>query len=165
MIMAMKPPNKKTQIKSSTKTAAKTKKIDENKLIKEIEVLSPEKKEKIITSMIAQQHMFYSGPIPPASELSAYKKIATNIPNRIIAMAEKEQERQMFMSKQYDKYKTRGQLCALSTVLGAFLLAGFMTYMDHPWVGFGISFSAIASVALAFIYGKRSVEVESKKDN
>jgi uncharacterized membrane protein len=95
------------------------------------------------------------GPLPDPETLAHYGEILPDAPHRILCMAEKEQDRSIYMSQRFDAYKSRGQHYALIIVLAAFSLHAFLAYLGHEALGFVVSGSALLSVVGAFIYGER----------
>lgn len=120
------------------------------------QVVQHEQKTNIVASV--QQ---YSGPLPPASELAAYKKVMADAPERIIAMAEKEQNHR-------HNYDVRilnagriesllGQIFAFVIVL-AFLAASiYLAMNNHEWVAVTI-IGIIATLAAIFYLKKTPIE-------
>jgi uncharacterized membrane protein len=103
----------------------------------------------------------HAGPLPPAIELQRYKEIDPTFPSIIIDMAQKYQNHEMQMGKSYADFKKRGQNHALIVVISSFILTSFLAYIGQPLIGGIISFSSIATIAVAFIYGER---VSKNKD-
>ncbi len=118
-------------------------------IAKLLEQLPPEKREETIA--IARHTSLHIGPIPPASEMEEYAKVLKDAPDRILQMAEKEQERSIYMSKQFDAYKTRGQWFALLIVIAAFLLNAYLATIGHAALGTIISGTTLGSIIWAFI--------------
>jgi uncharacterized membrane protein len=105
----------------------------------------------------------YSGPLPVSSEFEKYESTLPGSANRILSMAEQEQQERF----NYQKYQQRQLDIATShihqerligMILGALLcfiliiIGGYLTYKDHDTVG-GIAIgSGISSVVGAFVY-------------
>ncbi len=128
-----------------------------------IDLVDEKEKRDFIVSKTSSL-MVHVGPLPPASELQAYKNIMIDAPEKIFAMAEKSQEHKMEKFRCYHQYKTRGQLFAFLIVMGSFALTGVLAYIGQPLIGGIISFASIASVALALIYGERKNSSTLKKE-
>lgn len=103
----------------------------------------------------------YSGPLPPASELAAYKKVMVDAPERIVAMAEKEQShRHNYDIRLLNAGRIEsllGQIFAFVIVL-AFLAASiYLTMNNHEWVAITI-IGIIAALATIFYLKKTPTE-------
>lgn len=122
----------------------------------EEQVVQHEQQTGIVTSV--QQ---YSGPLPPASELAAYKKVMVDAPERIVAMAEKEQShRHNYDIRLLNAGRIEsllGQIFAFVIVL-AFLAASiYLTMNNHEWVAITI-IGIIAALATIFYLKKTPTE-------
>lgn len=103
----------------------------------------------------------YSGPLPPASELAAYKKVMADAPERIVAMAEKEQShRHDYDIRMLNAGRIEGllgQIFAFVIVL-AFLAASiYLAMNNHEWVAVAIV-GIIATLAAIFYLRKTPTE-------
>jgi uncharacterized membrane protein len=125
---------------------------DTDSLIETIDELPPATKERVVSHVMAA---YYEGPIPPASELAKYQKILPDAPERILRMAEKEQDLKIHMNKRFDAYKTRGQIFALFCVAITAALAAYLAKLGYPALGSMIFGGTLATIVCAFIYGKR----------
>lgn len=119
-------------------------------------------------SIISHQQ-FYNGPIPNASELQRYEHIQTGFADRIISMAENEQQSRLKLNqdnsnKVYDierrniRVITRGQWLAFVT---AFIIVGVGVYLStigYATQGATVICTTLGAAIVAFISGK------SKKD-
>jgi uncharacterized membrane protein len=109
------------------------------------------------TAELTLEHKSYrSGPLPPPAELKEYDHVSPGLGERIVVMAEKEQDfrhadatrvRQM-----QEKILPRGQIfgfvLSLAIILGGILLIMF----DKPTSGFISILAGIATVAGPFFY-------------
>jgi uncharacterized membrane protein len=102
----------------------------------------------------------YSGPLPPSAELSGYNEIVPGAAERIILMAEKSQDHQIYMERTAIAAQKReslvGQIFALVISLSAFGTAVLMAVMGHPTVAGVIGGSTVVSLAVAFITGRKA---------
>ncbi len=136
---------------------------------KEPEVLPPEVKAEIQreVSIVAHQES-YSGPLPPASEFAKYNETLPGAAERILAMAEKEQDfRQKQMVKELEskhslqnsaihastEFMRRGQLIAAVLAALFFSAAAFLFVKEQYLLGTAILLG-IAGLAYVFISGK-----------
>ena len=97
----------------------------------------------------------FSGPLPPPSDLARYKEILPDAPDRILKMAEREQEHAFLLERRFLGYKSRGQVFAFFIVIASFLLNAYLATIGYPWRGLIISGFALAGIVGAFIYGRR----------
>ncbi len=98
----------------------------------------------------------FEGPLPPPADLKQYDEVSAGFAERIVQMAEKEQD---FRHRDTDRIRGiqrkiigRGQvfgfILSLAIILGGLLLI----LLDKPTSGF-ISMTGIATVAGPFFYG------------
>ncbi len=129
---------------------------DSNNHISSSETLSNPQNDRVMLS--ERSISIHSGPLPPASELSIYAALLPSAPDRILSMAEKQQNIHLEVIRNDYKYKSKGQLCAFGIVISSFALTACLAYVSEPLIGGIISFASIATVALAFIYGERTAK-------
>lgn len=123
----------------------------------EFEKLSPQQRNLVI-ERYEESSQIYEGPLPPASELIKYNEAHPDAANRIIAMAEKEQDARLtnttYMLREDAKTKKRGQymgfLIALIVLVGGMLLL----LQGRALEGFTTLVGAVATLVLIFISGK-----------
>lgn len=115
-------------------------------------------------------HQQYSGPIPPPSMLSDYDKVKVGFAERIVSMAEKEQEHRNVLeftaiNGAITKDK-RSQNYALCCVLFISMLCGTLIYTGHDSAGAFLGGSTLVGLTALFITGRRDVTKnnESEKD-
>jgi uncharacterized membrane protein len=96
-----------------------------------------------------------AGPLPPAEELAKYNLIIPNGADRIMAMAEKEQihrhEMESIDIKSAPSQIKRGQLSALSIVMGSLVLTGYLFYLGKDGYAIGVISWNFILIAAAFI--------------
>lgn len=138
--------------------------------IKEIEKitakLNPNERELILSVCKAQEVTFsqYLGPIPPPEMLQSYAAINSTFPERIIKMAEEQQQHRMFLEKQVipkrESLNSRGQIFAF--IIGIFGLScgTYCIIKGQPVAGVTIGGTIIVSLVTAFLYGKKKQEKE-----
>lgn len=107
------------------------------------------------SSVVAVQQATYSGPIPPPAAMEQYERIVPGAANRILAMAEREQEaRHEFMASER-RLRHRGQWIGALLVL---LLIGASVYFAY--VGLAVLAGTVMGVTLLgvatiFVLGKK----------
>jgi uncharacterized membrane protein len=99
-----------------------------------------------------------SGPIPPPEIIGGYEKVLVGSADRIIKMAEKEQNHRHLLQLRSQRHQAVitvfGQICAF--VLGLSGIAGgvFLLIHDKPITGFGVFFTSLASLIGLFFYNR-----------
>ena len=105
-------------------------------------------------------HQEYSGPIPPASELAKYNNIVPNAAERILVMAEKNQQHSMDIDHKVIYAKRAevrlGQVFAFLITIFAFGASIAAVVMGQPTVASVIGGATVVSLAVAFIKGRSS---------
>ena len=94
-------------------------------------VLLPEEREAIkdiVTIEVRRQMVSYEGPLPPSAEFGRYNEILPGAAERILAMAEREQEARLaaqkaVIDKEY-RLRRHGQIYALIITAAFMFLAG-----------------------------------------
>lgn len=132
----------------------------ETDIEKAVQVLKglPEDKQKILTrGMIAIQQS-YSGPLPPATEFKAYKAALGSAPERIMSMADKQQEHRITQEKKalsYDFVRTvLGQVFAfiLALVFGAGAI--YLGIHGYTKTAIALGCTTVISLAAFFVLNK-----------
>lgn len=104
---------------------------------------------------VAQHH---SGPLPPPVLLSGYDQIVPGAAERLIQMAEKDQEythdisRSALSAHRWEVHV--GQALAAATVFAAFGLAGYALHLGMETAAVGIGGATVVGLATAFIVGR-----------
>lgn len=97
-----------------------------------IEDLPDHQRRKAVEHLVQKTEIFV-GPIPSPSHLMEYEKIGTGFADRIIAMAEKEQNHNIEMNKEAQRLAARdskmGMIFSLITILST-LLAGTILILN-----------------------------------
>ena len=126
-------------------------------------VASNQKPSQQISTQIQQ----YSGPIPPAIELSKYKEILPTAPERILNMAEKDQSNSINIQQKIIEYthkeKRLGQILAFVSILLAFALGFYALNKNYPIIASIICGFTITSILAAYVLGKLFVGKSSKE--
>ncbi len=127
--------------------------------------LPTEQKTQQIYQMIQISQESFSGPIPHPKILQGYQELLPSAPERILSMAEKEQQHRIEMEK--EMLKQNGDNISLSNdankrstnkaffLVVLLIFAGvFLTLKGYPSIGIIIFSTTIISVAGIFIVGK-----------
>lgn len=123
------------------------------------QVLPPDEEEAIrkIVRVEVKQNIRYSGPLPQASEFRLYEETLEGTANRIIAMAEKEQDARIKSNNELIQaeiaLKKRGQIFAIVITI-IFCLLSLMLFLEKQFVAGTAVLAMIASLAYVFISGK-----------
>ena len=129
--------------------------------------LTPEearKIEKLIISRI-EVSQTHSGPIPHPVILAGYGKINKHFPNRVIEMAEKEQNSRHVFTEKFlnnDKlYTVLGIVFGFIIAMTAMIGGIYLTAIGKNVTGFSAIIGSLAALVAVFIMGKNS----GNKDN
>ncbi|OLU46600.1 hypothetical protein BO225_05365 [Dubosiella newyorkensis] len=123
----------------------------------EIDKLSPRQRNLVI-ERYEESSQIYEGPLPPASELIKYNEAHPDAADRIIAMAEKEQEARLvnatYMLREDAKTKKRGQF--MGFIIALIVLGGgmFLLSQGRALEGFTTLVGAAATLVFIFISGR-----------
>lgn len=90
----------------------------------------------------------YEGPIPPASELTNYDNVIPGLAERIVLMAEKEQESRLTEVKNEDCRKDR-----LIEIADAESKSAIKGQRRGQWMGWSISMACVASAIFSICIG------------
>ncbi len=124
---------------------------------------------KTALSVMMRQEVRRSGPLPMASEVAKYNKVIPNGAERIMVMAEKEQETNHFsvfkQLEQRDKELEqgnkninlvgRGQIFAFAIVCLFTALSAFIAYLGDTSTAGLLMGAGLVGIVTAFIYGKK----------
>lgn len=107
---------------------------------------------------------FRSGPLPAPEELAQYNSIIPNGADRILRMAEEQQQHRMYLEKyvvRSDSKRAWAGLCAGAVVALSILGASVWLIMTgHETAGTVIAGLDMASVAGTFVYGHHARQQE-----
>ena len=140
------------------------------KLKETLKGLNNNKKREILLSIyqFSIKESFHSGPIPDAESLKEYDETIPDGANRIMIMAEKQQEHRIsienkVISSQLNQSK-RGQSFGLIIAIIGIIAASFLGYNDKKTVGGIIGGGTVISLVAVFVTGKRK-QNKSLKDS
>ena len=123
-----------------------------------------EKKREIVTTFLRIEQTVelthHRGPLPPPEVLAKYNIAATNGADRIMLMAEKQQEHRFELEKttineqlsQSRRGQTFGFLIGLTAIAGSVTCIMF----GHEWSGALLGVGGVTGLVSVFVYGKSS---------
>lgn len=121
-----------------------------------------------MTLRVTQSH--HSGPLPSAETIIKYDAVIPNGADRIMIMAEKQQDHRMAMEKKAISSQLNqslvGQIFGFFLCLFALSLATYLGLNGHEAIGSVIGGTTILGLAGIFVLGKKdNPKPEDKKDN
>ena len=128
--------------------------------------LSHEESAQIVRAASHELHqqIMHSGPLPSPETLAGYEQVLPGAAERILHMAEQQQDHRQVIEKAVVFGNVRDQRLG---VVFAFLLgvAGIscgtaIILLGHPLGGFSVLLAALASLVTAFIYGRHEQRKE-----
>jgi uncharacterized membrane protein len=122
-----------------------------------------EKKQQILSTMMMVEQKFaithHSGPLPSPEVIEKYNSAITNGADRIMLMAEKQQEHRIELEKSTIKEQLlqsrRGQTFGLIIGITSILASVTCILLGHDWPGAVIGAGGITGLVSVFVYGKR----------
>lgn len=102
---------------------------------------------------VHQQHVIasYSGPLPPAREMQALAMIDPDFPERLIRMAEKEQD---FRHHYNMALGIRVQYLTVAVAFGGLTASVLIAFSGSTLASSAVAVSTIVTAALAGIFGR-----------
>jgi uncharacterized membrane protein len=118
---------------------------------------------------IIQELSHFSGPLPSPEHLFNYDKVAPGAANRIIDMAEKNQENRLYltriMAESDVKKSLRGQAFGFLIAVIAFTVATICAFLDQKEIGIASIGFSLVSIVSTFVLGRKSKDSrKAKKD-
>lgn len=101
----------------------------------------------------AVQTALYAGPIPPPKTLAQFKDVQPDAPERILALAERQQAHRQKLEALDAWRSIVGVFAGLAVVLAAFAFAWGLATLGQHGLGTATVIGAIASAAGVFVYG------------
>lgn len=125
--------------------------------------INPNKKKEILTAFTVVERSieqsFHSGPIPSPDTLEKYNAIIPNGADRIMRMAEKQQDHRIELEKtsitEHLLQSKRGQVFGLIIGMAAIIAGSSCILMGHEWPGAVIGTGGITGLVSVFVYGKQ----------
>lgn len=137
---------------------------------KVLESLTDEQREVIVGALYAvEESSSFRGPLPPPEMLKGYESILSGASERILAMAEKQQEHRMHIEKTIVERQTKqsgnGQIWGgiLTVLFGIITLV--LGYTEHDVLAGTIGTTTIISLVIVFVLHKIPEEDKKKKNN
>ena len=128
-----------------------------------LDAVPESKKEEVKEALMIIRSEMYSGPIPPPEALARYEEIQPGAADRILKMAEKQQEHRMALETkaiggQVDQSK-RGQLFGFILVFVCIAVAVFFS-LYFGMTAFAVTFLCVTMVSVVglFVTGKMAVQ-------
>ena len=114
--------------------------------------IDPEKRNVIVSAMVEMRQTF-SGPLPRPADFKAYKEVLSNAPERILLMAEKQQQHRIDSEERIIKADIResifGQVFAVLLVVLFLAAAVYLGINGHDWLA-GIVATLSATISTIF---------------
>lgn len=136
---------------------------------KVLESLPDDKRRVIVGALCAiEESSSFRGPLPPPELLKGYEEILPGASERILKMAEKQQEHRMHIEKTIVERQTKqsgyGQIWGglLATLFG--LIALFLGYKGHDVLAGIIGTTTIIGLATIFVLQKRPKTSRKEED-
>lgn len=127
--------------------------------------IDPDKRNVIVSAMVEMRQTF-SGPLPRPADFKAYKEVLSNAPERILLMAEKQQQHRIDSEERIIKADIResifGQVFAVLLVVLFLAAAVYLGINGHDWLA-GIV--ATLSAAISTIFYLKSTPSNKDLDN
>lgn len=114
--------------------------------------IDPDKRSVIVSAMVEMRQTF-SGPLPRPADFKAYKEVLSNAPERILLMAEKQQQHRIDSEERIIKADIResifGQVFAVLLVVLFLAAAVYLGINGHDWLA-GIVATLSATISAIF---------------
>lgn len=128
--------------------------------------LEPEKRDLIIKAIISTvERKTFSGPLPAPEDFAAYKNVVPDAPERILAMAEKQQQHRIETEQKIVdsniKSSLRGQVLGAIMAIICLLCCVYLGIHGHDVLA-GSIVAIIVSVVTIFALRKRSDQKKEK---
>lgn len=131
---------------------------------------SPKRSQKTTHNLSVTQQSLYSGPIPDPNSLAQYEKINPGFANRLITMAEKEQDSRIFRidkaqdadiesNKRSSNFDKRGQWFGLISSIIIVGLCGTFIFYGYYKEAKEVAVTVTVSLAGIFVIGKLIVKL------
>lgn len=137
---------------------------------KVLESLSDDQRKVIVGALYAiEESSSFRGPLPPPEMLKGYESVLPGASERILKMAEKQQDHRMYIEKTIVERQIRqsgnGQIWGgiLSALFGA--IAFILGYTGHDFLAGTIATTTIISLVLVFVLRKVPEGDKKNRDN
>lgn len=129
----------------------------------------PAPKKKELLQLMAVQVTSHSGPIPDPENLARYNEIIPNGADRIMTMAEKQQDHRIALEKKVVGRQTFqsgvGQVFGLIIGLAAILTGGYCILEGHEVGGSILGGAGLTGLVSVFVIGKRTQRQSLQQKN
>jgi uncharacterized membrane protein len=112
---------------------------------------------------IAMRREMFSGPLPPPDILQKYNEVIPDAANRILLMAEKEQEHRFSLKDRSFKYVGRGQTLALIIALSGLGCAGVLGYFGNQVAASVVGGVSLVTMVFGFLRGGADLTKHNKE--
>ena len=135
-----------------------------------IDKLPKEEQHRIVRTIMAiERSSSFRGPLPPPDILEGYEKILPGASERILKMAEKQQDHRICMEAtiigSQTKQSGRGQKIGAFLAFFFGLIAFFLGYFGHDVLAGTIGSTTIISLAVIFVLNKEPNQEENPKES
>ncbi|RPH33516.1 MAG: DUF2335 domain-containing protein [Bacteroidales bacterium] len=123
------------------------------------EGVNPQKKQQILRGFAFSMQKVHIGPLPTPETLREYSALIPNGAERIMAMAEKQQDHRISLEKKVISGQMSqsyiGQFLAFFIGIAALASATYCSINDHELTGIFLGVGGLTGLVTAFIQGKR----------
>lgn len=127
---------------------------DEPELVNSPDQEEPEDESRGLVASATQ----FSGPLPPPGVLQGYEDVVPGAAERIIAMAESEQNHRHHIQREstnkHYAFRRTGQFFGLLVALGGLTTAGYIAYLGHPAAASVIGGTTLLGMVAVFVTGR-----------
>ncbi len=127
-------------------------------------VVVPPEAEQALRQFMAITAASYQGPIPSAKELAAYKQVRPELPERIMAMAEREQGNRHRNDLLAIVLQFCGMGCGLAVAIYGLWVALNVALSGSAWAGALLAAADLAGLVSVFVLGSRVRRKQAKRD-
>ncbi|WP_375427923.1 DUF2335 domain-containing protein [uncultured Sphingomonas sp.] len=112
----------------------------------------------IVAETITEITTHHSGPLPRARDLAEYKQVDASFAERIVRMAEKEQDHlhavEMTVIERDHRLKSRGQQFALAAAFMILLFAAYLAFTGNTDMAGKVAIGTLIGVVGIFVSGR-----------
>lgn len=135
-------------------TEGEQKELSINASLDEALIGLPKEKQEQIRSIIAiKQEVAYSGPIPPPEHFAQYESVLPGASERILAMAEREQEHRHHNDREFNKLSFIGLWIGSILTLILIGVSAYAIYSGATSIG-GAIITAIVLISVIYVLRK-----------
>ena len=118
--------------------------------IEELAALPEKERRNAITSFVSHTRIesIRSGPMPSAGEMVKYKEVQADLPDRIVRMAEIEQQHRHDVQKAVIANERHKVNAALAVAISIVVVAGLATWLGRGWIAVPLGLAGIAATIL-----------------